>query len=257
MKIFFVITLFVFGSLPLASKPITDVPYSKSKNPKNNLNLYIPKNKGFPTFIFVHGGGWRVGDKTWYSWIGESLKNKGIGVVVINYRLTPEVSHPENAMDVANAAKWVFANIEGYGGDKKRIFIGGHSAGAHLSSLVVCNKEFDLDNKVRGMVLISGVYSINTFVHLGGFNKTFRDDRETASPILYVRKGLPNTVIFYASKDFPTLGKQARKFGEAMCAKDNKCQIIKIPKVSHNNIIDQIFSDSGSYFNYIVDFLNK
>src|SRR5262249_56357633 len=70
-----------------------------------------------------------------YSAVGEFLARQGIGVVLPNYRLSPEVKHPEHVKDIARAFAWTRAHIAQYGGDPDKIFLAGHSAGAHLVAL--------------------------------------------------------------------------------------------------------------------------
>lgn len=111
------------------------------------VQIYQPdscKGKICPVVMWVHGGGWKNGDTT----NGRAAKmlttwaNQGIVMVGVNYRLTPDVMHPEHVKDVAAAINWVHQNIKGYGGDAKRISLLGHSAGAHLVALVATNPTY-------------------------------------------------------------------------------------------------------------------
>ena len=109
-----------------------------------SLDVYAPKDaKNAPVIIFIHGGGWRNGDKS----------NPGVGAqpaahfcaegfvfVSINYRLTPAGEHPANIQDVAKAVAWVHDHIAEHGGDPAQINIMGHSAGAHLTALVATDE---------------------------------------------------------------------------------------------------------------------
>src|SRR5262245_62590551 len=77
---------------------------------KHKLDLYLPKgHKDYPVLFFVHGGAWAHGDKNTfglYGLLGAAYARLGIGVVVTNYRLSPEVKHPEHVKDVARAFAW-------------------------------------------------------------------------------------------------------------------------------------------------------
>ncbi len=102
------------------------------------LDLYVPTDKkDFPTVVWFHGGGLTKGNKA----IPDGLKEKGIGVVVANYRLSPEAASPKYIDDAAAAVAWVFDNIESYGGSRKRIFVSGHSAGGYLTSMIGLEKK--------------------------------------------------------------------------------------------------------------------
>ena len=97
------------------------------------LDIYYPKNiKSFATIIWFHGGGIQAGNKE----IPNALKQKGVAVIAVNYRLSPIVKAPKYIEDAAAATAWVFNNIEKYGGDSSLIFISGHSAGGYLASMI-------------------------------------------------------------------------------------------------------------------------
>jgi acetyl esterase/lipase len=114
-----------------------------------------------------------AGDKNFfgmYRGVGRCLAKNGFVAVLINYRLSPAVRHPEHARDVARAFAWTCRNIDRYGGDPRRIVLAGHSAGAHLIALVATDESFlkdpalklsDRDRAgLRGVVGVSGVYRI-------------------------------------------------------------------------------------------------
>src|SRR5262245_28423513 len=132
---------------------------------KHKLDLYLPKgHKDFPVLFFVHGGAWVHGDKNTfglYRLLGANYARKGIGVVVTNYRLSPDVRHPEHVKDVARAFAWCRKNLGRYGAAADQLFACGHSAGAHLVALLAGDesylKEHGLSNKaIRGVIPISG-----------------------------------------------------------------------------------------------------
>ena len=103
------------------------------------LDIYLPKNvKDFATVIWFHGGGITGGEK----FIPEELKNKGVAVVAVNYRLSPKVKAPKYIEDAAAATAWVFKHIKKYGGSEKKIFISGHSAGGYLAIMVGLDQSF-------------------------------------------------------------------------------------------------------------------
>lgn len=123
-----------------------------------------------PIVVYVHGGGWAIGDKA------NSITNKtnlfsslNYLFVSVNYRLSPStistdpnrVMFPTHNEDVADAVQWIYENIDTYGGDKNKIVLLGHSAGAHLVSLTGTSNQF---LPARGIALntIKGIASIDT-----------------------------------------------------------------------------------------------
>ena len=131
--------------------------------------MFLPENKkDYPVVVLVHGGGWFIGDNRsagLYSSVGQFLASQGVGVVLPNYRLWPAVKHPEHAKDVARAVAWTRAHIGKYGGDAQRLFLMGHSAGAHLVALLATDEsylqaEHMKTTDIKGIVAVSGVYRI-------------------------------------------------------------------------------------------------
>lgn len=154
-----------------------DVRYNSGWNTRHKLDIFAPANlkssEKRPVVLFVHGGTWMIGDKNFfgiYREVGRCLARNGMVGVLINYRLSPLVKHPEHVRDVARAFAWVRSNIRGHGGDPNNLFLAGHSAGAHLVSLLATDEEYLKDPKLeleerdrkalKGVVSISGVYRI-------------------------------------------------------------------------------------------------
>ena len=126
------------------------------------LDIYSPKNgAGLPLVIFAHGGGWSKGDKAQHADKGNLFAENGVILISINYRLAPQVMHPLQIEDIASAFTWVKENAVKYGGNPDRIYLMGHSAGAHLVDLLATNDRFLVK---KGLVLknIQGVISLDT-----------------------------------------------------------------------------------------------
>lgn len=137
-------------------------------DPKQRLDVYAATRDGaikdLPVVIWVHGGGWRTGDKDNRS--GTKLckiwATTGIVTVNLNYRLTPDVVHPAHVEDIAAGIAWVHKNIEKHGGDPKKVYLLGHSAGAHLVALVATNPKYLKVHELTPKTALAGVMSIDT-----------------------------------------------------------------------------------------------
>jgi acetyl esterase/lipase len=164
---------------PAAIRRSLDIRYHPGKD-RHLLDVFAPALSGkadparrYPVVLFVHGGTWIKGDKDHGGRIravGQSLARQGTVAVLINYRLSPGVRHPEHVKDVARAFAWVRKNIAGQGGDPDRIVIAGHSAGGHLATLLVADEcylgdpalalDADARKAIRAVVSLSGVYRV-------------------------------------------------------------------------------------------------
>jgi acetyl esterase/lipase len=155
-------------------REVFDVPYAGKNDERQALDVFAPRDaKGRPVVLFVHGGAWVFGDKNFfglYRSVGQFLARHGIVAVLINYRLSPLVHHPEHVKDVARAFAWVRRHIRDYGGDPDDIFLVGHSAGGHLVALLATDPTYLNDPglkltaadraALRGVIAVCGVYRI-------------------------------------------------------------------------------------------------
>lgn len=162
----------VFILLALLSKPDSvhadtlNVAYGKDE--KQKLDIYsakgIESGTTSPVVIWVHGGGWRTGDKDNRSGsnLCQTWTKAGITMVNLNYRLSPDVVHPAHVQDIASGIAWVHKNIAEHGGDPKQVYLLGHSAGAHLVALVATAPEFLQVHKLTPKQALAGVMAIDT-----------------------------------------------------------------------------------------------
>jgi acetyl esterase/lipase len=226
---------------------VEDVAYYQGKDAhkiKHKLDLYLPKGKkDFPVLVFIHGGAWRLGDKSHfglYSSIGKSFARQGVGTVVPNYRLSPKVVHPAHIQDVAKAFAWTYKNIKKYGGNPKQIFVSGHSAGGHLAALLATDDTYlkaeGLSLKaIKGAIPWSGLFE---FSHHDMFTPMFGKDlkvRKKASPLHHARADAPPFLIIYARQELPLCDRAA---AEAFCKalKKKKCPAETLEVKGRNHI---------------------
>lgn len=126
-----------------------------------SLDIYPSGRINSPVMIYVHGGGWQTGDKVNVYIKPAAFNEQGFVFVSVNYRLAPEVTVKDEAGDVARAVAWVKNNITLYGGDPAQIWLMGHSAGAHLVSLVGTDESL-LQAAGANLSDLQGVISLDT-----------------------------------------------------------------------------------------------
>jgi arylformamidase len=124
--------------------------------------VYAPaEGKDHPIVLWIHGGGWRQGDKRGVQKKPEAFVEKGFVFVSTNYRFVPNVTVKEMTGDIAKAIRWVHEHAEVYGGDPDTIFVMGHSAGAHLAALV-CTDDRYLKAEGLSLGIIKGCVPVDT-----------------------------------------------------------------------------------------------
>ena len=198
--------------LPLASPLLADepkvqkgIPYAEPKNERQMLDVYAPKKgKNLPVVLWIHGGGWRAGDRSSVQKKPQAFVDKGYVFVATNHRFYPNVTVKEMTGDIAKAIRWIHDHAKDHGGDPKSIFVMGHSSGAHLAALV-CTDDRYLKAEGLSLSIIKGcvpvdvsVYDIPKRLKEGGsvatatFTKTFGEKEESQrdySPAWHVAKG--------------------------------------------------------------------
>jgi len=220
------------------TKDLTDYMESRCR-----LDIYYPANKkDFPTVIWFHGGGLLEGER----FIPENLKNKGIAVIPVNYRLSPKVTCPAYIDDAAAAVAWVFKNIQKYGGSTGNIYVSGHSAGGYLTLMVGLDKkwlkQYDIDaNKIAGLFPFSG----QTVTH-----STIRRERKVSeiipqidefAPINHARIDAPLLYLITGDKDLDMPARYAENayLLEIMKAVGNKnTHLFQLEGFDHNEMIN-------------------
>jgi acetyl esterase/lipase len=154
-----------------------DVAYIDDGTDKHRLDVFAPTGAhNAPIVIFVHGGSWREGDRSFYEPIvglygnvGTALGERGVVTVVPSYRLWPAVHIAEQLDDIAAVVRWTQQHAASFGGDPRRIILAGHSAGGHLATTLAVQPGVAAvhglsPDAIKGLVAISGIYDVVTTV---------------------------------------------------------------------------------------------
>ncbi len=254
----------------------------KSKLTSLDINYFDKWTDLKPVMIFIHGGGWVIGDKTNKpSSKIELFKGLGYVYISINYRLSPfpyqldnpnRILHPTHVKDVAKAIKYIYDNIEDYGGNKSNIAIMGHSAGAHLASLIATDPKY-LNAEGLKTSIFKGVVSLDTQasdidyamqhtfegsdlykMYINAFGDTSNKWKE-ASPINYVSSSLAkNWVVVYRGSQ--TRMTNQLRYIDALKAEGKSVTAINAVDYSHSGVNDAIGNTNDTVINKpIVEFL--
>ena len=205
------------------------------------LDINYPDQKGFPTIIWLHSGGLAHGDKSFPTY----TESHGLGVVTVNYRLCPKVKVKDCIEDAAAAVAWVVRHIQEYGGDPKKIFISGASAGGYLTNMIGLDKRWlkpygiDPDTTFVAMIPYSG-QSITHFARrkeMGyKFNQPFVDDM---APMFHVRPDCVPILILSGDRELEMSGRYEENayFYRMLKVVGHKdVQIKEFDGFSHNNM---------------------
>lgn len=169
---------------------------------------YDKRKKNSPVVVWYHGGGLTSGQKE----IPELLKKQGFVVVSVNYRLLPKVKTDECLDDCAAALAWVFQNISQYGGDAKKIFVSGHSAGGYITTMLGLDKtwlsRYGVDaNNIAGLIPFSGqMISHFAYRKMNGIDN-LQPTIDKYAPLYHVRKDAAPLVLITGDRNIELFGR--------------------------------------------------
>jgi len=231
------------GAADRSSFPRRDIPYGDL--PRQKLDLYLPE--GMPvkaTIVFFYGGGWVSGARWYYRLFGRMMASRGYAVVIPDYHLYPGARFPAFNEDAARALKWVHANMPRWSGRFPRLFLMGHSAGAHISATLALEPKYlqvhDLEpDIIRGVIGLAGPYTFNP-LKWAGYKDVFApatENPDQARPIKLVRPGAPSMLLLHGDRD-RIAGSHASEFlAGALSAAGSRAEVVIYPGIGHFGIL--------------------
>lgn len=227
-----------------AYKRHADIAYGP--DPQHRLDVYVPSKPATaprPVIVFWHGGRWREGDKSDYRFVGAALAESGYLVVVANYRHYPQVKMPGFMDDAARAAQWAAAHAGDYGATALRLYLMGHSAGAHLAALVALDPRYfnatgQPAPRIAGVIGLSGPYDFLPLLEadvqdMFGPPPLYPESQ----PINYVHAGAPPMLLVQGLADTTVWPKNSRNLATALQALGVPVTLQLYPKLSHADTV--------------------
>ncbi|HEX8914442.1 MAG TPA: alpha/beta hydrolase [Humisphaera sp.] len=268
--------LLALPAAALAAEPRVrrDVPYAEPKSARRMLDVYSPaEGKGHPIVVWVHGGGWKAGDKGAVQKKPQAFTTRSYVFVSTTYRFVPDVKVKAMAGDVARAIRWCRDHAAEIGGDPDRVVVMGHSAGAHLAALV-CTDDAYL--KAEGMPLSAvkacvpvdvSVYDIPKRLADGGsvapatFTATFGESAEAQrdlSPAAHVAKGkdIPPFLILHVADRADTKA-QSHWFAGRLTAAGVPATVVAAEGKTHGTIGSDLGVDGDGPTRAVFEFLEN
>lgn len=211
-------------------------------NPYQSVGFYpAPKPRG-DVLCLIHGGGWTNGYKEWMAFMAPALNERGITVASLGYRLAPQHVWPANFEDCADGIAAVRANASQYGGDWRRIFVGGHSAGGHLAAMLGLRTDWQgrrglTPDALCGVLPISGTFLFGPDSGLSMRPRFLGDpaleNDAPASPMNHIHGKAPPFHVAWGEKDFPHLRIQSVRFVEQLRAAGVVVESLEMPGCDH------------------------
>ena len=210
------------------------------------LDIYKTTRPNAPVFILLHGGRWRVAVANDYGFPAETFVRAGAHFVVPDFDWVQNVGGDLNvlATQTRHAIEWVHNNAASFGGDPTRIWLGGHSSGAHLAGVALTTLQQDI---VKGAVLLSGMYDLKP-VRLSSRSSYVKIDDATESalsPQRHIDRLHAPIVVMYGTRETPEFQRQSRDFAAAVKAAGKPVELIVAENYVHMETVESLGNPYG------------
>ena len=212
--------------------------------PRQRLDFFSCGRHAAPTLAYIHGGYWQLNDKEAYAFFGESLLPAGFNLAVIEYTLAPAARMDQIAAEVRAAVAWVIDHAAEHGGDPRKVFVAGHSAGGHLTAVAMA------DPRVAGGVAISGIYDLEP-IRLNYLNDKLGLDADEAlrnSPIHHLPPSASPLVVAVGLDELPELIRQSVEYHAAWQTKGLPGEYLPLAGHEHFSILEELARPTGALF---------
>lgn len=179
------------------------VPYGEGA--RRQLDIHTPSAAappgGWPVVVFFYGGSWNSGDRADYRFVGEALAARGVLTLVADYRLYPEVRFPEFLNDSAQALAYGLREAGRLGGDPKRVFVMGHSAGGYNAAMLALDGRYlqatgHSPDELAGFIGLAGPYEFLPIVNTDAQPVFFHPNYPPGTqPITFVSRSAPRSFV--------------------------------------------------------------
>jgi len=252
-------------AIPGDIEALKNIEYKNINGKSLQLDIYRPYNivKPAPLLVFIHGGGWKGGNRADYLVYLLSFAKKGYITATVSYRLLKDAPYPACAEDITDAVKWVMANGEKFGYDPKRVALIGGSAGGHLALLAAYqwkSKNAAKDSvslveelpRIKAVVDIYGPvdlttnYARNHPLVTNFLGHSFSEAPELfreASPMRYTDKNDPATLILHGTSDNLVPLSQSISLKARLDSLGVPCVYRPVPGWPHAMDVDQRVND--------------
>jgi arylformamidase len=210
-------------------------------SPRERLDLFLAANPKAPTLAFIHGGYWQMNNKESFSFLAEGPLPLGINLAVVEYTLAPAARLDGIVAEIRRAVQWLAERLVDYGADPARLYISGHSAGGHLTAMMMPLPV------VRGGLAISGIYDLEP-IRLNYLNAKLGLDAAEAernSPLLHFPAMASELVIAYGTRELPELCRQSIDYGRAWTERGLPGHLLPVDGANHFTILEKLADPKG------------
>ncbi|MEH1874635.1 alpha/beta hydrolase [Nostoc sp.] len=183
-----------------------------------HLDIFPAAQPQAPILIFIHGGYWMMSSSKDFSFVAQGLVAANVTVVLVNYGLCPKVTIEEIVGQNRSAIAWIYHHAENFGADPNRIYVSGHSAGGHLTAMLMATdweNDYGLpDDIIKGGCAISGLFDLMPFPYTWLQPKIQLTWAEVLrnSPIRHIPEKAGSILVTYGEQETSEFKRQSQDF---------------------------------------------
>lgn len=205
---------------------------------RQRLDVYRAGGNDAPIVVYLYGGTWKTGRREIYGFLGRSLAKRGILTVVADYRLFPEVKFPAFPRDAGTIVAFVAEHARAWGGDPGKIFVMGHSAGAHSAALLAFEGERYGAPAIKGVIALAGPLTFNPLEH-DSTREIFEGHEpiDEARPIKRVHGRAPPILLLHGKADTTVGLHNSENLAAAVREAGGRADLKLYPGIGHVGIV--------------------
>jgi arylformamidase len=219
--------------------------------PRATLDYFPSGSENAPLFVFIHGGYWQRNEKERFSCLSKGPRQHGINVAMPGYTLAPEARLGDIVFEVHEALTFLAVRAGELGFDGQKIFIGGWSAGGHLTAAAIDHPV------VRGGIPISGIFELEP-IRLGVLNDKLgltAGDVARLSPLRNLPERSPPMKLFVGGDELPELKRQSEDYAKAAAERGLPVSLTVLPGHHHFSILDELERPDGAMTRALVEMI--
>lgn len=251
---------------PGVRRVATGVPYGG--DPRQRMDVLAPTappDRPWPVLMLFYGGGWDSGERAHYRWAAHALAARGFVVAVPDYRIVPTVHFPAFIEDAAAATARAGALADNYGGDRGRLGVVGHSAGAHLAMMIALDRRYmaaaGAPTLIKAAAGLAGPYDflpLDVPASINAFGRA--PDLTLTQPVAFVRADAPPLWLGHGTADEVVHAEDTTILCERMRAVGGRCEAKLYPGLNHADLIatfSPLFRKKAPVLDDVTAFLHR
>ena len=244
------------------SGALLDIAYGEGEREK--LDYFYSGNPKGPMLLYIHGGYWQRGDKSIYSFISEAFIKQGVSVAVINYDLTPSVRMGQIPPQIRKAIACCYHNANELKFDRDQLHLSGHSAGGHLTAMMLATdwKSFDSQlptDLIRSGLLISGIFELEPIVRTSLNEGPKMDVAEAIaeSPMFIPQLSNAPQLVVYGGGETTELQRQSTDYANQFRTVDRTIELYEVPNDDHFDELERLAEVDSEFFQKVLTLITS